>query len=289
MRKRSLFKQVFGDAQAEKDLEKRLTRCEKRLQSILKLLQRQAYAGSGILDENFATSGLSVHSKQSEDGHTLHIFKQIGVTNRRFVEIGIQDGLECNSANLAVNFGWGGVLIEGSSGDAELARKNYAGFPHVKVVQSFVTKENVAGLLKESGAHLEADLFSLDIDGNDYWVWEALSDFKPRVVIVEYNPAFGAERAVTIPYKPDFQCGAAHSRLYFGASLAALEVLGKRKGYTFVGVAETGSNAFFVRTHALKGSLKAAAVKSEYRPLHLRRFPQSAADEVMNLPLTEVK
>ncbi len=288
MKKRSMFQQLFADKDAEKAWEKRFARWEMRQKSILKLMQREAFKDNSILQENFATAGFSVHSKQSEDGHILHIFQHIGATNRRFVEIGIQDGLECNAANLAFNFGWGGVLIEGSEEDAAQARKHYVSYPHVKVVRSFVTKGNAAVLLRDSGAHPEADLFSLDIDGNDYWIWESLAGFNPRLVVVEYNAAFGPERAVTIPYKDDFKCGAQHSRLYFGASLAALDALARRKGYTFVGAAETGPNAFFVRNDALKSGLKAASIQSEYRPLHLRRFMQAEADAVFQLPLVEV-
>lgn len=287
MKKHSVLHNLFGDKQADKLLEKRLARMEKRQLSLLKLLQREAYSDSGILDQNFATTGLSVHSKQGEDGHILHILAQIGSSNRRFVEIGIQDGLECNAANLAFNFGWGGVLIEGSPSDAALAKRHYAHLPHVNIVQSFVTKENVAALLNDSGAHPGADLFSLDIDGNDYWVWEALSDFRPRVVVVEYNAAFGHD-AVTIPYQRDFRCGAKQPRLYFGASLAALDKLAKRKGYTFVGTAETGPNAFFVRNDALKPSLPPADIRAEYRPMHLRRFTQQDAEAVCKLPLVSV-
>lgn len=288
MKKRSLIQNLFGDKQAEKAFEKRFARLERQQQMILRLLERQAYKDSGILAPGFATSGLSANSMQGEDGHILHIFNEIGVTNRRFVEIGIQNGLECNTANLAFNFGWGGVLIEANSDDVVLAKKNYACFPHVNVVQSFVTQENVANLIDDAGANPDADLFSLDIDGNDYWVWNALTTFKPRVVVVEYNTAFGPTASVTIPYQSDFRCGGTHSRLYFGVSLTALVRLGERKGYTFVGAAELGPNAFFVRNDALKGSLKAATPADEYRPLYLRRFDKSAAAEVLKLPLVDV-
>ena len=255
---------------------------------ILRLLQRNAFAGSGVLAPGFAATGLSLNSMQGEDGHILHIFNEIGVTNRSFVEIGIQNGMECNTANLTFNFGWGGVLIEGSPEDAAAAKRNYVCYPNVTVKQSFVTKENVASLLKETGANTQADLFSLDIDGNDYWIWEALKDFSPRLVVVEYNAAFGAERAVTIPYKADFCCGQNFPRLYCGASLAALTKLAASKSYALVGCADLGPNAFFVRKDQLKGALKEVAVRDAYRSIHLKRFTQQQADEVNRLELVEV-
>ena len=288
MKNRPLFKRLFGDRKAEKALEKRLNRIERNQQMILRLLQRDAYKDSGILAPGFAGTGLSIHSMQGEDGHILHIFREIGVTNRAFVEIGIQNGMECNTANLTFNCGWSGALIEGNPDDAALAKRNYVCFPNVTVKQSFVTKENAAGLLTETRANSEADLFPLDIDGNDYWIWEALADFTPRLVVVEYNAAFGPERAVTIPYKADFCCGQNHPRLYCGASLAALTKLAKRKGYILAGCADLGPNAFFVRADAVKGALKETSVRDAYRSIHLKRFSQKDAEEINRLPLVEV-
>ena len=288
MKKRSLLHNIFGDKKADKALERRLARLERHQQMILRLLQREAFKDAGVLAPGFATTGLSVHSMQGEDGHILHILREIGVTNRQFVEIGIQNGMECNTANLTFNFGWGGVLIEGNPEDAALAQRNYVCFPHVTVKQAFVTKENVAELLKETNADPHADLFSLDIDGNDYWIWEALADFRPRIIVVEYNAAFGLERAVTIPYKPDFCCGREHSRLYYGASLAAFVKLAHHEGYVLVGCADMGPNAFFVRQDVMKGNLKETTVKDAYRAIHLKRYTQHDADAVNRMELVEV-
>src|SRR5580765_3172950 len=118
MKKRSLLQKFFGDKKGDKAFEKRLNRLERSQQMILRLLQREAFKDSGILAPSFATTGLSIHSMQGEDGHILHILREIGVTNRQFIEIGIQNGMECNTANLTFNFGWGGVLIEGNPEDA---------------------------------------------------------------------------------------------------------------------------------------------------------------------------
>ena len=95
---------------------------------------------------------------------------------------------------------------------------------------------------------LEIGLLHIDIDGNDYWVWEALGAIEPAIAIVEYNSVFGPERAITVPYQPDFDRTRAHpSNLYFGASLAALRGLAERKGYVFIGCNSAGNNAYFVR------------------------------------------
>ena len=135
---------------------------------------------------------------QGKDGHVLHILREIGVTNLAFVGNRHSGQVECNTANLTFNFGWGGVLGEGNPDDAALAKRNYVCFPNVTVKQSFVTKKTWPDSGHETRANPEADLFSLDIDGNDYWIWEALADFKPRVVVVGLATPRSAERAVTI-------------------------------------------------------------------------------------------
>ncbi len=92
----------------------------------------------------------------------------------------------------------------------------------------------------------DVDLLSLDVDGNDYWVWQALTACSGRVVVLEYNSMFGPDRAVTIPYDPKFN-RRDHRFCYFGASLAALTKLSASKGYRLVAVEPTGVNAFFLR------------------------------------------
>jgi hypothetical protein len=286
MAKQSFFQKVFGDRRAEKAAEKRLARVEKQQQMILRLLLRKEFAG--LINPVFDATGIAAHSMQGEDGHILHILREIGATNQHFVEIGIQNGLECNTANLTFNFGWSGVLIEGNPSDAAVAQRNYACFPRVTVRQSFVTRENVVELLKSAGAKNDADLFSLDIDGNDYWVWEALTDFKPRVAVVEYNAAYGPTRSVTIPYSPTFCVSSDPSRLYCGASLAALTKLANKKGYALVGTADNGPNAFYVRRDCLKGALSETTPEQSYRPVHLKRYSPQEAEKVNKLPLQEV-
>jgi len=288
MKKRSFFQRLFGDKKAEKAFEKRMQRIERNQQTILRLLQRQAFKDSGIIAPEFASTGLSFNSMEGEDGHLLHIFNEIGVTNRSFLEFGVQDGMESNTANLAFNYGWGGVLIEGNPEDAAAAQRNFAAHPRVTVKHSFVTKDNIVGLMKETGVNMQADLFSLDIDGNDYWIWDAMAGFSPRVVVAEYNPVFGPERTVTIPYTQEFRYGKGFSRLYFGASLAALTKLARRKGYVLVGCADFGPNAFYVRADQLKGHLSEVAARDVYRPIHLKLFTQKESDEVNQLPLVDV-
>jgi hypothetical protein len=203
---------------------------------------------NGQLPEPQATlarrfSGMSQHE---EDGITVALFNRIGAQTRRFVEIGagVNGG---NSGFLARECGWAGLMLEISAARVASLRRRFA--PAVCVVEARVTRENIDHLLATNGYGGDIDLLSIDIDGIDYWVWESLTACHPGVVIVEYNPFFGAERSVTVPYDPEFD----RHRFdvprfaYYGASLAALARLGARKGYRLVMVEPRGVNAFFVR------------------------------------------
>jgi hypothetical protein len=120
-------------------------------------------------------------------------------------------------------------------------------FPMVTAVAAWVTRENIDELITTNGFAGELDLFSLDLDGNDYWIWEAMTACAPRIVILEYNSMFGPDRSVTVPYDAAFDRHRHHT-MYYGASLTALTRLGARKGFRLVAVEPTGVNAFFVRS-----------------------------------------
>lgn len=182
-------------------------------------------------------------SQNDEDGLVLELFKRIGTTNRRFVEIGcgMNGG---NSGFLAQECGWSGVMIDAHPDSIEKVTGRFTGHA-VTPVLSRVSREGINELLTAHGATGEIDLLSIDIDGMDYWVWEAITVCNPRLVTAEYNWLFGAHRAVTIPYAAAFDLGATGSRGYRGASLAALVHLAGRKGYRLVATERV--NAFFVR------------------------------------------
>jgi hypothetical protein len=110
----------------------------------------------------------------------------------------------------------------------------------------------------------DVGVLSIDVDGNDYWIWDAITVVSPRIVVIEFNSTFGCVFPVSVPYREDFDCATAHySRLYFGASLPALVDLGQRKGYRFVGCESHGANAFFVRED-VAGSVPAADARSDW-------------------------
>ncbi len=186
-------------------------------------------------------------SQNEEDGLLLAIFQTIGATDRRFVDIGC-GGTGGNSGFLAQECGWTGLMIDGDKGNISKVQERYAG-SGVRAWARFVTVENINDLLTEGGVSGELDLLSIDIDGNDYWLWQSVSVASPRLVIVEYNWKFGPEKAVTIPYEPDFNRRRCPVKGYHGASLAALTKLASAKGYRLLTCDHAGVNAFFLRNN----------------------------------------
>ena len=236
-----------------------------------------------------------VFSQNGEDGILLHLFSLIGVTDRRFVEIGVENGRECNTANLALNFGWSGVMVDRDPEGVASARTFYAGRPRtrdtVEVIERHVTREGIDDLLVDAVGGGEIDLLSIDIDGNDLWVWEAVRSTSPRVMVIEYNASFGPDRSVSVPYDPDFDRMARHpSGYYHGASLEALTRVSARKGYVLAGCDGNGVNAFFVRGDLAEGVIAPAEAGVAWRPIR-ERGPKTTAEQfavIADLPLEDV-
>lgn len=191
--------------------------------------------------ERLTAHRFRLNSQNQEDGVTLGLFKRIGVANHRFVELG--SGLSGgNSAVLALELGWTGLMVDG---DARHITQVGRRFPGVTARSAWITAENVDEIVARHGFGGEIDLLSIDLDGNDYWIWKAITVSSPRVVIVEYNSIFGPDRAVTIPYDAQFD-RSKHRFIYYGASLAALARLASQKGYRLVATT-AGINAYFLR------------------------------------------
>lgn len=190
--------------------------------------------------------GFTAYSQADEDGILAEIYKRIGTTDRRFIEFGAGDGLENNSTYLLLT-GWTGLWMDGSPENIATIRKwfgDYLSDDRLKVNQCFITRENLNDLISASGISGEIDFLSIDIDGNDYWMWEALKAVNPRVVAIEYNATFRPPNRIVQEYNPTHVW---NSDNYFGASLSALEALGDKLGYVLAGCSWAGTNAFFIR------------------------------------------
>ena len=212
-----------------------------------------------------------VTSQNGEDGILEALFAALGPGTRTFVEFGA--GRRCNALRLASEEGWTGLWMD--------ARGGWEGAP-LPVRSEFVTAENVESLFDRYDVPAEPDLLSIDIDGNDYWVWRAIRTRRPRVVLVEQNAALGPEQSLVVPYGPAFEWDGTD---WFGASLAALARLGRSKGYGLVGSDASGTNAFFVRSDLLAPRLREAPAAAAWRaPRWSAKCPWPCDDR----PRTEV-
>jgi hypothetical protein len=217
-------------------------------------------------------SEFRVYSQWGEDGIIQHLLRHVPIRNKTFVEFGVEDYTEANTRFLLVNDNWSGLVLDGSEANVRAIRGSELYWRYnLKAVPAFVTRENINDLLSAQGATGEIGLLSIDVDGVDYWIWEAIHVITPALVIAEYNARFGPERAVTVPYDPKFHRGQAHcSSIYYGASLAALVRLGRRKGYAFVGANSAGNNAFFVRRDLLSPAIPEITSAQGYMPCKFR-------------------
>ena len=190
-----------------------------------------------------------VYSQWGEDGIIQFLINHVKIDHNVFVEFGVEDYQESNTRFLLQNNYWSGLVIDGSPENISKIQADPIYFKHnLTAISAFVDKDNINNLLVKHGISGDIGLLSIDIDGNDYWVWQAINVIRPAIVIVEYNHRFGPDRSVTIPYDKYFvRSKAHHSMIYYGASLKALCNLGSKKGYTFVGTTRSGGNAFFVR------------------------------------------
>lgn len=226
--------------------------------SIIKALMIEEYKRKRLFENpkylNAKMVNLYEHtdfSQCGEDGIIHEIFHRIGTKHRTFVEIGCSNGFQNNTTRLLAT-GWRGVWIEQDKKRVDEIRVTFKEFIdnfRLKIQHEFVTKENIENIFIKSGVDTKFDLLSIDIDGNDYWIWKALQRYKPRVVVIEYNATFGSSLEWVIDYNPSYVWDGTNNH---GASLKSLELLGKSLGYTLVACSFSGVNAFFVRDDLVK-------------------------------------
>ncbi len=273
-------------------------RCRRMQEALGRVESRQL---SDLKPHEIQAAEFSVYSQWGEDGILQHLLRHVPISNKVFIEFGVEDYLEANTRFLMVNDNWAGLVMDGSEANiARIRQDNVSWRFGLNVQQAFINRENINDLILAHGISGDLGLLSIDIDGNDYWVWEAIDVVSPAIVIVEYNHRFGPDKAVTIPYSADFQrTKAHHSNIYYGASLAALCRLGNRKGYAFVCCTMAGNDAFFVRRDLKPDSLPeltpvAGFVHGKFRESRDEKGRLAFLDEAQeaailsNLPVVEI-
>lgn len=233
--------------------------------------------------------GLKVFSQLEEDGLLMFLFAVLGTKNKTFIEIGSNDCINSNCANLALNFGWSGIFIDADEKLLERGKKfyqKYSPFPQElpKFICAKVMRENINDTIKNGGLQGEIDLLSIDIDGNEYWIWDAIEVVQPRVVIVETMVEYGM-RNVLVPYDKNYFFPGKHP-LYHGASPLAMTKLADKKGYRLVGCNELGFNHIYVRKGIGENLIPEVSVESTLtHPNAYESFKDF--EQVKHLPFVE--
>jgi hypothetical protein len=271
----------------------RITRIQEALGRIE---QRQSAESASAQEAEFR-----VFSQWGEDGIIQHLVKHVPIERRIFVEFGVENYTESNTRFLLTNNQWSGFVMDGSAENVEYIRRDPIYWAtNLKAEHAFVTRDNINELLSKNGVAGDIGLLSVDIDGNDYWVWRAIDTISPRIVICEYNSQFGPTAEVTTPYDAAFVRDTAHfSKIYYGASITALCSLATRKGYSLVAANSAGNNVFFVRND-LVGALRVLSPEKTYRRAQFREYHdengrltfddfEARLKKISHLPLHDLK
>jgi len=244
-----------------------------------------------------ATWEFSGFSQNGEDGIIDFLIGKIKEPNRYFIEIGSSDGIENNTAWLAVAKKYCGIMVEGNSVVSENCRQMMTSLNFgVECISMFVSKNNINDLLEKS-FYKNPDIFSLDIDGNDYYLAQIIMEagFKPKIFVVEYNSVYGPKKPLTIEYKDDFVLSKAHaSHLYYGVSVGGWKNFFKKHGYQFITVDQSGVNAFFVNPSEFGAeflnNIKGVDFQENYCQLRRLRVPWGQQFErIKGMNFVEIK
>lgn len=255
-----------------RDLANQLRRLEDSLDIVKELSARNlevSLAGPQG-DEGLSAWEFRVTSQFGDDGIIQFLLGKVSPQSTRFIEFGTQDYSEANTRYLLEAKNWSGLILDGDKEAMEALKNEVLYWRHdLTAVGAFITRENVNDLFRSHGFAGSIGLLSIDIDGNDYWVWERINCVDAEIVVVEYNSLFGASLPVTVPYDASFDRKRAHfSCQYWGASLKALEILGSRLGYKLVGCNSAGNNAYFVKqtcSQLVAQSAESAYVRAKWR------------------------
>lgn len=219
----------------------------------------------------FPEAEFKVFSQFGDDGIIQYLLQALDIAPQTFIEFGVEDYTEANTRFLLMNNNWRGLVMDGSGSHIEAIRQSSLYWKHdLTPVHAWITPDNINTLIADSGFSGKLGILSIDVDGNDFYVWQAIHVVEPLVVIAEYNSVFGPDLPISIPQQDDFCRTQAHySNLYWGCSLSALHYLASKKGYALIGCNSAGNNAYFVRKDHLgpfqARSPQEAFVESRFR------------------------
>ncbi len=227
---------------------------DKRNQDIKKILLAKSLINNNKqIDQlnNIEECEFKVFSQFGDDGIIQYLIDKIEITSQyqNFIEFGVENYNESNTKFLLLNNNWKGLIFDGSAHNIQIIKNSYYYWKHeIEAYQHFVDKENINKFLKNHTNSKNIGILSIDIDGNDYWIWDSINVIEPIIVIVEYNSIFGEKHSLTVPYDKDFVRENKHySNKYYGASLNALKKLADKKGYDFLFTNSARNNSYFIK------------------------------------------
>ncbi|MDA9804407.1 hypothetical protein N9C67_00135 [Gammaproteobacteria bacterium] len=208
----------------------------------------------------------SIFSQFGDDGIIQWLTQNLEIPNKTFIEFGVEDFSESNCRFLMMNDNWSGFVMDGSELNIKNLKSSYYYWKYELASKAvFINKDNINDLIQEQEFNREVGLLHIDIDGNDYYIWDEINVIEPIIVIVEFNGIFGKDRSLSVIYDEDFIRNNSHySNLLFGSSIKSLYQLAEEKGYSFIGCNSGGNNAYFVRNDKLNDVVKSATLEQGY-------------------------
>jgi hypothetical protein len=220
----------------------------------------------GNLSSDIRDYEIKIFSQWGEDGIIQHLIEHIDIKNKTFIEFGVENFSESNCRFLMMNNNWSGFVIDGNKNNIKDLKSSYYFWKYeLTAISEFITKENINDLLDISNFDKDLGILSIDIDGNDYYILDAIKKYKPRILITEFNSNFDFNEAISVPYDKNFyRFDKCSSGIYWGASLKAFIYLAAKKGYKFIGTNTSACNAFFVKNEFVPDHLKNIDEESFY-------------------------
>lgn len=239
-----------------------IAKYEKGIKEVKKIEEKNLFLNAKIFTNAVCSKKLisleqvefQVYSQFGEDGIIQWLIHNVDIDKKIFVEFGVEDYSEANTRFLLMNNNWSGLVIDSNAANMERLRNWECMWKYdLSVVTDFITKDNINSIITNAGFVGDIGILSIDLDGNDYWILEAINCVSPRILICEYNNIYGSEKKVTVPYDPIFIRTEKHySNLYWGASISAYQGWAIRNGYYYMGSNLAGNNAFFVRQDCIQ-------------------------------------
>ncbi len=268
---------------------------------LLSLGQIQSKLNLDLGRKNINDYEFKAFSQWGEDGIIDFLISNLNIENKTFIEFGVENYQEANTKFLLLNKNWNGFIIDSSLKNINSIKNSQLYWKYsLDAVCQFITKENINQIIKSSAFKKKVGILSIDIDGNDYWIWNEINVVEPSIVVIEYNARLGKEKPYVVPYDENFQRKEKHySMIYYGASIQALVKLGKKKGYALVCCNKAGNNAFFVKKELLNEKVKEISIENGFYRNKFREsrdvrgeltYLDSKSEEeiILNLPLVEV-